>query len=107
YTEEIVRVLDRHRAAFCEHDAVQKRPPEFTGGWRYLRFHGATAKYSGRYGSESLGAPARELVRWTERTGGDAFVYFNNDLHGHALMDALDFSELIGEPLALELHEAR
>jgi uncharacterized protein YecE (DUF72 family) len=107
YSHDVTRVLDRHGAAFCEHDAVRRQPPELTGGWRYLRFHGASAKYSGRYGAEALQPYARELIGWTARTGGDVFVYFNNDLQGHALMDALDFSELIGEPVALELHEAR
>jgi uncharacterized protein YecE (DUF72 family) len=103
YTREVTRVLERHQAAFCEHDAVKRRAPELTGGWRYLRFHGATARYSGRYGRDGLEQHARELTRWTERARGDAFVYFNNDLHGHALMDALDFSELIGEPVPLDL----
>lgn len=104
YTREIASVLDRHGAAFCEHDIVRKRAPMLTGGWRYVRFHGAEAKYSGRYGKDGLAPHVRELTRWSKRTGADAFVYFNNDLHGHALMDALDFSELMGEPVPLELH---
>jgi uncharacterized protein YecE (DUF72 family) len=95
YTEEICAVLDGFGAAFCEHDLVAARPPRLTGGFRYLRFHGATGKYRGRYGRRALAPCARDLLRWR----GDAYVYFNNDHFGHAIRDALDLSELLGEPL--------
>jgi uncharacterized protein YecE (DUF72 family) len=95
YTREVCAVLDRHRAAFCEHDLVARRPPSFTGGFRYLRFHGATGKYQGRYGRSGLRPLARQLARWREQ--GEVFAYFNNDLHGHALLDAMDLSELVGQ----------
>jgi uncharacterized protein YecE (DUF72 family) len=95
YREEICDVLDAHGAAFCEHDLVRPRPPRLTGGFRYLRFHGATGKYRGRYGRRALRPVARNLKEWT----GDAYVYFNNDHFGHALRDALDLSDLLGDPL--------
>ena len=96
YSEETCDVLDRHGAAFCEHDAVRRAPPRLTGGFRYVRFHGTTGRYSGRYGVEALRPFAAELLAWTAR-GGDAFVYFNNDLGGHAVHDALGLLALIGE----------
>ncbi|MGZ6123557.1 MAG: DUF72 domain-containing protein [Myxococcales bacterium] len=68
-------------------------PPRLTGGFRYLRFHGKTGRYRGRYGKRALRPFARDLLRWP----GDAYVYFNNDTSGHALRDALDFSDLLGE----------
>ena len=43
YSAEICDVLDASGAAFCEHDLVRLRPPRVTGGFRYLRFHGADA----------------------------------------------------------------
>jgi uncharacterized protein YecE (DUF72 family) len=30
---------------------------------------------------------------------GDSYVFFNNDHFGHAIRDALDLNELVGEPL--------
>ena len=93
YTEEVCEVLDRHGAAFCEHDLVDRKPPAHTGGWRYVRFHGATGKYRGRYGRVALRKWARDL----RAHGGDAYVYFNNDTHGHAVQDALDLSELLDQ----------
>lgn len=96
YTEEVAEVLDRHGAAFCEHDLLPRSPPRWTGGWRYLRFHGATGRYAGRYGADALRPIAEDLRAWS-RPGRDAFVYFNNDLGGHAVHDALTLLRLCGE----------
>jgi len=95
YIGDVCEVLEAHRAAFCEHDLVRLRPPRITGGFRYLRFHGATGKYRGRYGKRALRPFARDLLAWR----GDAYVYFNNDHFGHAIRDALDLSDLLGDPL--------
>lgn len=102
YTPEICDVLDRFGCAFCEHDLVGRPPPRHTGGFRYVRFHGATGKYQGRYGRDGLVPWARDLRRWRRR-GGEAWVYFNNDVHGHALYDALALSEMLGEQIEAEL----
>ncbi len=93
YTEAVCGVLDRHGAAFCEHDHLPLAPPRLTGGWRYRRFHGTTGRYSGRYGARALEPVALDLAAWSRR--GDAYVYFNNDLAGHAVRDALDLIALL------------
>lgn len=102
YTDEVADLLDEYGAAFCEHDIVKRRIPRPTGGWRYIRFHGATGKYNGRYAKDGLRAHARDLLKW-RASGRDAFVYFNNDLQGHALFDAMDLTELLGAELPLDL----
>jgi uncharacterized protein YecE (DUF72 family) len=102
YDEEVCAVLDRHRAAFCEHDLVDVQPPRHTGGFRYVRFHGTTGKYAGRYGREGLRWWAKELLRWKD-AGHEVWVFFNNDTGGHALYDARDLADLLGAPLDLEL----
>jgi uncharacterized protein YecE (DUF72 family) len=91
YEREVCDVLDAHGAAFCEHDLVPLSPPRLTGGFRYLRWHGATGKYRGRYGARWAADVAGELRRW-KRRGRDAFVYFNNDVEGHAVADARDLA---------------
>jgi len=96
YSEETCDVLERHGAAFCEHDQVPRRPPRLTGGFRYVRFHGTTGRYSGRYGGEALRPFARSYLASAAR-GVPVFVYFNNDLGGHAVRDALDLLALVGE----------
>jgi uncharacterized protein YecE (DUF72 family) len=95
YDPAVCDVLDRHGAAFCEHDLVRLRPPRLTGGFRYLRFHGHTGKYQGRYGAEALAPFARDLARSSRE--GDAFVYFNNDVGGHAVHDARDLIAMLPE----------
>jgi uncharacterized protein YecE (DUF72 family) len=96
YTEQTCEVLDRHGAAFCEHDRVERRPPRATGGFRYVRFHGTTGHYHGRYGPSVLRGWAEELLAWAHGAR-DAFVYFNNDLGGAAVHDALDLLAALGE----------
>jgi uncharacterized protein YecE (DUF72 family) len=96
YTEETCAVLDRHGAAFCEHDNVKKDPPRRTGRFRYVRFHGTTGRYSGRYGAAAL-RPFAESYLDSAARGVDVFVYFNNDVGGHAVRDALDLLALVGE----------
>lgn len=105
YAEEICAVLDRHRAAFCEHDHVKKDPPRLTGGWRYLRFHGTTGRYSGRYGPARLRRVAVDLLAWSRRDR-DAYVYFNNDVGGHAVQDARDLLALVGEERSFDFAAA-
>jgi len=96
YLDPVADLLDRHGAAFCEHDLVKRPPPRLTGGWRYLRFHGTTGKYQGRYGRRRLRKVAANLTQWR----GDAYAYFNNDWGGNAILDAMDLLDLAGQPVA-------
>ena len=102
YTDEVCELLDHHGCAFCEHDNVKRPAPRHTGGFRYVRFHGSSAMYQGRYGKAALRPWAEDLRRW-RASGRDAYVYFNNDLGGHAVMDALDLSEQLGAELPIDL----
>jgi uncharacterized protein YecE (DUF72 family) len=106
YRDDVLDVLERHGAAVCEHDLVPEIPPRATGGFRYIRFHGAGSKYSGRYGRAVLRGVARSLKTW-RNAGHTAWVYFNNDLQGHALLDAFDLSELLGDPVHVPEHMER
>lgn len=98
YSDVVCDLLDRHGAAFCEHDLVRGpdgaglRPPRLTGGFRYLRFHGWTGKYEGRYGVDGLAPWARDLASQDL----ESWVYFNNDIGGHAFMDARALLDLLG-----------
>jgi uncharacterized protein YecE (DUF72 family) len=75
---------------------LKERPPRPTGGWRYLRFHGTTGRYAGRYGAAGLRPVAADLLAWS-RGGRDAWVYFNNDTAGHAVEDARAMLAELGE----------
>jgi len=64
------------------------------GPFRYLRFH------HGKYGT---GFTDDELAYWAKRIRADAaeghtiYAYFNNDLDGHAVKDALRLREMLGD----------
>jgi uncharacterized protein YecE (DUF72 family) len=96
YSDEVCAVLARHGAAFCEHDQIARAPPRLTGRFRYVRFHGTTGRYSGRYGAPAL-RPFAESYLDSAARGTPVFVYFNNDVGGHAVTDALDLLALVGE----------
>lgn len=92
HSHAVCDVLDHFGAAIVEHDLVAAPVPRVTGGFRYLRFHGASAKkYHGRYGRRLLEPFAESLRAWKR----DAWIFFNNDGFAHAVMDALDLRTLL------------
>jgi uncharacterized protein YecE (DUF72 family) len=107
YREEVSDLLDEYGAAFCEHDLVNAKPPRVTGGFRYVRFHGATGKYQGRYGKHALAPWAKSFLA-SEARGEKTFVFFNNDRYCHAIDDALVLLELcdreVSVPAAATMH---
>ena len=89
YTPEVLALLERHRVSLCLHDM----PGSASGRLRvgpcvYVRFHGASGRYNGSYPEERLA----DWARWLEEPAGkgvDVYVYFNNDVDGHAPRNAL------------------
>jgi uncharacterized protein YecE (DUF72 family) len=93
WTEEVRAVLERHGAALCWADQ-QSRPvtPLWrTAGWGYVRFHGGRASPAPRYGRTALGHWARRITETWPDTA-EVYVYFNNDLGGAAVHDAVAFA---------------
>lgn len=83
--DEVYDVLVRHGAALCVHDLIDDHPRIRTADFVYLRFHGE--RYRGGYAHQRLAAEARRIAELLSE-GVDAYVYFNNDLGGHAVVDA-------------------
>ena len=62
----------------------------------YVRFHGATGKYVGRYSDKALSGWAD----WMLEQAGDGrrvWAYFNNDIHAHAIRDAQTLKSMVGQ----------
>lgn len=98
FTPEVRDVLARAELAFCIHDAHGVACPDWvTARAVYYRFHGAAGSpaYAGNYDEKALQRIAR-TVRATSEAGHDVYVYFNNDLHGHAVTNARRLIELTG-----------
>jgi uncharacterized protein YecE (DUF72 family) len=95
YTEATFHALDRSSVALCLHDMVGSAPPRIAvGPFVYVRFHGTTAKYAGRYSDRQLSSWASWLAAQLE-TGRDVYAYFNNDREGHAVQNALMLRRMI------------
>jgi uncharacterized protein YecE (DUF72 family) len=95
YGEDTEEVLAHSRVALCLHDMRGSESPiRFVGPFTYVRFHGAGAKYGGRY-------PDAEIEAWAARMAGelrrgrDVYAYFNNDWGGHAPRDAIRLRERV------------
>jgi uncharacterized protein YecE (DUF72 family) len=97
--KEVLDLLDENGASYCAHDMIgMKAPQASTGPAAYVRFHGGTGKYRGRYSDETL-------LGWSEwlagqaRSGRDVWAYFNNDIGGAAIEDALTLRSMVAQAM--------
>lgn len=61
----------------------------------YLRFHGPDGSYATRYTKRRLGSFAEKMQRW-EKQGHLIWAFFNNDIHGYAIENALMLKKMLG-----------
>lgn len=110
---ETARIAGRRGAALCfSHSTGWPYIEEITAGFVYLRLHGPEAVYQSPYSDDSLEEWARRIRMWhlgdepedasrisgsktAPRTERDVYVYFNNDMGGHAPRDAMRLREMI------------
>jgi uncharacterized protein YecE (DUF72 family) len=94
FVPETKRLLERRHAALCLADSPARKQPHWrTADWGFVRFHEGKGADAPGYERGALRIWAQRIVeRWGP--GEDVFVYFNNDIGGHALKDAATFAEL-------------
>jgi uncharacterized protein YecE (DUF72 family) len=97
YDEEVLALLDRHGVGFVTHDLVGLKSPRWSSGrTAYVRFHGTTGKYRGRYSDAQMRNWAEWLV--SQHTNGrSAWAYFNNDIGGDSIADARTLKGMVAE----------
>lgn len=89
YDEEILALLDAHGIGFVTHDLAGLAAPRWASGrTAYVRFHGTEGKYWGRYSDAQMAEWAKWLIA-QRAAGRSAWAYFNNDIHEHAIADAV------------------
>src|SRR5579864_3462226 len=90
-------LLARRKIALCipDHPKMPQRF-EITSDFTYIRMH--LPKRGHGYGARALEPWAEHVLDWTT-AGLDCFVYFNNDIGGHAITDGLALKELVGLPV--------
>jgi uncharacterized protein YecE (DUF72 family) len=97
HQEPVRELLEKYGAAFCIHDhgSVGKCPDWVTSDTVYLRFHGPPeARYSGSYPDDALREQAKRISAWRAQ-GRSVFAYFNNDIGGHAVRNALTLKGMV------------
>ena len=79
-------LLRAHRIALCiPDDPKMPKSFEITSDFTYVRMH--LPPHGLGYGERALEPWAWRVFEWT-RQSLDVFVYFNNDMEGHAIKDA-------------------
>jgi uncharacterized protein YecE (DUF72 family) len=97
--EDTFAVLGRHGAAYCVMSGANLPCVlRATADFVFVRLHGPDRShmYAGSYSEADLRWWADRIGEWRSQ-GRDAFAYFNNDGHGHAVRNALRLRELVGE----------
>jgi uncharacterized protein YecE (DUF72 family) len=106
YVTETYDLLAAHDVTMCLHDKLgaEIKAPGI-GPILYVRFHGPSGDYVGRY-------PEQALIRWADRiatTRGvrDVWAFFNNDPEAAAVADAAVLRAALHERLAIDPAPAR
>jgi uncharacterized protein YecE (DUF72 family) len=93
----VFALLERHRAAYVVMSGADLAcVPRATADQVYVRMHGPepATMYTGSYSTKDLRWWAERLAKW-DGEGRDVWMYFNNDLGGHAVRNALALKELL------------
>jgi uncharacterized protein YecE (DUF72 family) len=95
YDSDALALLDKFGVGFVCHDLRGLLSPRWASGrTAYVRFHGTSGRYHGRYSDEAL-------LSWTDwlieqaKSGRSCWCYFNNDIHGHAIEDARTLKAMV------------
>lgn len=96
FCEPVYDALREARASFCWADQPRPTPVAITSDLVYIRRHGPGGHRS-RYDISELRTLA-DTVRKLLDDGSDVYVYFNNDVAGHAVLNARELMALLPEP---------
>lgn len=95
YGKEVFGLLSDHNMSLCLSDhADAPAPREVTADWVYIRNHGPSGRYHGRYSETALKDWAKDIRRW-RREGRDVWCFFDNDVKSAAPKDADRLCEML------------
>ena len=96
---EFYDLLRSHRCALVVSDSAGRFPyaEEVTADFVYVRLHGSTEIYASGYSPSELDTWASKVASWlTGPPQQDVYVYFDNDIRGHAPFDARNLADKLG-----------
>lgn len=98
--DTVFDVLRKHGAALVVHDLIEgEHPRVLTTDWSYLRLHGPGGPdrpYTDRYPRDRLERWGQWVIDVADR-GYPVDVYFDNDVGGAAVADAIVLREVVGQ----------
>ncbi|OBK25655.1 DUF72 domain-containing protein [Mycobacterium asiaticum] len=95
---DVFALLEKHRAAYVVMSGANLAcVPRASTDLVYVRMHGPepASMYTGSYTAADLRWWAERIMDWRNESR-DVWVYFNNDLGGHAVRNALSLREHLG-----------
>jgi len=93
---QVYDLLAHYNVAYCIHDWREMLwPQQLTADFTYVRFHGSGTRYGGDYLGAHLRQWADRLLDWSSQLSA-AYLYFNNDIGGHAIRNARTLREMLG-----------
>lgn len=88
FASETFDLLARHNAALVSSDWIEFRTPLIhTADFCYVRRHGPTGRYDSLYDAAAIEEDAARLLEQPVR---EAYVLYNNDIHGYAPRNAME-----------------
>ncbi len=94
FSQDIYDLLKKYKASLVVADSPSfPTVKEIISDFIYIRFHGSGSLYGSNYKDEELKKWAKE-IKGIARKGIDAYCYFNNDIEGFAIKNALTLKKL-------------
>lgn len=93
--EEGLQLLKKYDIAFVISQSAEFPYAEVvTSNNVYMRFHGPDRLYGSLYSNAALRKYANKLIAW-KKEGKHVWAFFNNDMQGYAVKNALQLKELV------------
>ena len=98
YNETCFEMLRAHNVslALADQPGFAGEGP-VTASFVFLRQHGPGAIYASNYPEEALQRDASKIRAWMAE-GKDVYLYFNNDIGGYAVKNAMRLKEIVEKP---------
>jgi uncharacterized protein YecE (DUF72 family) len=86
--KKVYNLLRKYNVAWVIADSPRYPKVEVvTANFVYLRMHGSKVLFASKYTKKELKVLSQKIKKWLKGSN-DVFVYFNNDFHGYAIVNA-------------------
>ncbi len=92
-SDDFFSILSERNIAWCIAESAGRYPyhEAVTASFIYMRLHGRTVLYASNYTEGELREMAGKIRGWAR----DAYVYFDNDFRGFAVLNAMTLAEML------------